>query len=379
MRETVGVMHLVALTFIIAAMVLALVFNRSRLFFILLLFLGFTFLAELFDFLRHRYPALYFRNEVGRLLDLFLLATAPFFIAFFGWFKDRGVITPKGWMQLGSIVAAWTLFVYVLLAQKPLLAWVEQTTLLMVPDLGVPELITVIVSLAVLILGGRLFMAARHEGIYLIALVGIVMAALLPRTLDHLIIFVTLFALIAVIYIISNSYYMAYIDELTQLRGRRAMNEALLRLGGTYSIVMGDIDHFKSFNDTYGHDIGDEVLKLVATELDRIKGGGEVFRWGGEEFAVIFNGKKAEDAALYVEQIRMAIEKRPFYMRSKDRPAQKPKEIKKRVTSPKRLFVTMSFGIATSEKSDQGPLDVMKRADSKLYEAKESGRNCVRF
>ncbi len=75
--------------------------------------------------------------------------------------------------------------------------------------------------------------------------------------------------------IIENSYLLAYHDELTTLPSRRAFNDALLRLQDSYSIAMVDIDHFKRFNDTYGHDTGDEVLRLVAASLARVTGGGQ--------------------------------------------------------------------------------------------------------
>jgi diguanylate cyclase (GGDEF)-like protein len=140
---------------------------------------------------------------------------------------------------------------------------------------------------------------------------------------------------------------------------------------------MGDIDHFKKFNDTYGHDTGDEVLRLVATELAKVKGGGEAFRWGGEEFVLLFAGKEAVDTVSFVEKVREGIEKHPFYIRDKNRPDEKPKEVKKRITSPKKVKITMSFGIASKSKTDQNPDDVMKKADKKLYAAKEAGRNCV--
>ena len=91
--------------------------------------------------------------------------------------------------------------------------------------------------------------------------------------------------------IIENSYLLAYHDELTTLPSRRAFNDALLRLQYPYSIAVVDIDHFKRFNDTYGHDTGDQVLRLVAAGLSRVTGGGHAYRCGGEEFNILFPGK----------------------------------------------------------------------------------------
>ena len=119
--------------------------------------------------------------------------------------------------------------------------------------------------------------------------------------------------------IIENSYLLAYHDELTTLPSRRAFNDALLRLQDPYSIAMVDIDHFKRFNDTYGHDTGDQVLRLVAASLARVTGGGQAYRCGGEEFAILFPGKTTSDVVDHLEQLRAAIEASEFRMRSGDR------------------------------------------------------------
>src|SRR5258708_6206366 len=95
--------------------------------------------------------------------------------------------------------------------------------------------------------------------------------------------------------IVENSYSLAYQDELTGLASRRAFNDALLRLKAPYTIAAVDIDHFKRINDTFGHDTGDQVLRLVASRLARVSGGGEPFRVGGEEFTILFPGRAAKD------------------------------------------------------------------------------------
>lgn len=84
---------------------------------------------------------------------------------------------------------------------------------------------------------------------------------------------------------------MAYQDELTSLPGRRALKEYLLKLGSEYTIAMFDIDHFKKFNDTHGHDVGDQVLRMVASKLATVSGRGKSFRYGGEEFTLVFSEK----------------------------------------------------------------------------------------
>ena len=379
MNETIGVMHFVAMGIILSALSLTLVFRRSRLFFALLLLLGFTFFAELFDYLRHTQRHLAYRDEVGSFFDFFILTFLPLSMIVLSFFKDRGVITFLGWLRFFVVTVLWVTFVYVLTAQVEMLLWFKEHkflpfTLFNLTDIS---LLLLLLSVSVFILFAFL-KPKQTEWIFLSAFFGLILVAVLPKTLDHFIILTTLFSLLVVIDIISRSYYMAYLDELTELQGRRAMNEALVRLGSQYTLVMGDIDHFKKFNDTYGHDVGDEVLKLVASELVKVKGGGEAYRWGGEEFVLIFANKEAEDTLDFVEKVRVGIEKHPFYLRDKNRPDEKPKDVQKRLTSPETLYVTMSFGVASKAKEDMSSADVIKRADTKLYEAKEAGRNCVR-
>ncbi len=112
---------------------------------------------------------------------------------------------------------------------------------------------------------------------------------------------------------------LAYFDELTGIRGRRGFNEALLSLDQQYSIAIVDIDHFKKFNDTYGHDVGDQVLCMVAARISKVDGGGQAFRCGGEEFAVIFRGVSAKDAFEHLEMLRQLIEQSVFRVRGADR------------------------------------------------------------
>ena len=122
--------------------------------------------------------------------------------------------------------------------------------------------------------------------------------------------------LILVSSIIENSYLLAYHDELTTLPARRAFNDALLHLEAPYAIAVVDIDHFKKFNDTYGHETGDQVLRLVAAKLANVSGGGRAYRVGGEEFSILFRGKSVKDALPHLEQLRSAIGASRFRVRA---------------------------------------------------------------
>jgi GGDEF domain-containing protein len=195
--------------------------------------------------------------------------------------------------------------------------------------------------------------------------------------------------------IVETSYLLAYHDELTTLPSRRAFHEALLRLQPPYSIAMVDIDHFKRCNDTYGHDTGDQVLRLVASRLARVTGGGQAYRYGGEEFAIIFSGKTAGDVLDHVEQLRADIEASSFRLRGRDRrigargPDRRNPRVRaraqtgfatrqlSRVASPIELSVTASIGVASSNREHSSADAVIQAADKALYRAKAAGRNRV--
>jgi GGDEF domain-containing protein len=193
--------------------------------------------------------------------------------------------------------------------------------------------------------------------------------------------------------IVENSYLLAYHDELTSLPSRRAFNEAQLRLQHPYSIAVVDIDHFKRFNDNYGHDTGDEVLRLVASNLARVTGGGQAYRCGGEEFMILFPGKVTAEVVSHLEQLRKSVESSVFHRRGTDR-RQAPRGPDRRNSQTRgytkkghairklaegkyeaALSVTVSIGVATSAKPEVDPEIVMRAADKALYRAKDNGRN----
>ena len=184
--------------------------------------------------------------------------------------------------------------------------------------------------------------------------------------------------LVLVFAVLEHGYDIAYRDELTGLPGRRAFNDVMAQLGGIYALAMCDVDHFKKFNDTYGHDAGDQVLRMVAAELSQVGGGGRAFRYGGEEFLIVFRGRSAKEAKPFVESLRRSIADRGFVLRSPDRPARKPgpgKETKQ--TSAPRVNISISIGLAERSKRHSTSELVLDAADAALYRAKEAGRNCL--
>jgi diguanylate cyclase (GGDEF)-like protein len=197
--------------------------------------------------------------------------------------------------------------------------------------------------------------------------------------------------------IIENTYVLAYHDELTSLPARRAFNEALLRLEAPYSIAVVDIDRFKSFNDTYGHDTGDQVLSMVAAGLARVSGGGQAFRVGGEEFSILFAGKSMKEVVPHLDSLRTLIEESRFRVRRTPERRSAPRGAGRRIedkrstarrklgrprnlpaeSSLSGLSVTVSIGVAEAGTKTREVEQVIQAADKALYRAKKAGRNRV--
>jgi len=176
--------------------------------------------------------------------------------------------------------------------------------------------------------------------------------------------------------LLESSYRMAYHDELTGLPARRAFNDAMNRVGDRYAIAVVDIDHFKKFNDTYGHETGDQVLRMVASKLARVSGGGEAFRFGGEEFCILFEGRTVREALPYLERLRGDIANAVFFVRGQDRLV-KTIEHRAGARGSIEAQVTVSIGVAGSNGKMVSADESLRAADKALYRAKQEGRNRV--
>ena len=158
-------------------------------------------------------------------------------------------------------------------------------------------------------------------------------------------------------------------DGLTQVANRRAfdirLGEAIQEakaLQNTFTLIMADVDHFKKFNDTYGHQMGDEVLKIVGKIMThRLKEDDFVARYGGEEFSVILPDTKLIDGQAVAERLRSALA---------------GKRLRNRRTGDDFGRVTLSLGVTHYVPGDT-PQTVIERADKALYQAKREGRNRV--
>jgi two-component system, cell cycle response regulator len=165
-----------------------------------------------------------------------------------------------------------------------------------------------------------------------------------------------------------NSVQLAVTDPLTGMHNRRFMEDHLGILLDPaserirpLSLVMVDIDHFKSINDSYGHDCGDDVLREFAQRMRKsVRGIDLSSRYGGEEFVIVMPDADIEVARIVGERLRRKIMEEPFKVGREKR----------------EISVTISVGIAAAQEGDT-PLTIMKRADIALYRAKADGRNRV--
>jgi len=170
------------------------------------------------------------------------------------------------------------------------------------------------------------------------------------------------------------AYQMAFIDPLTGLQNRRALDERLARGGWHLGVAMVDVDFFKKVNDRHGHDVGDIVLKAVARELGRTRGA-IAYRFGGEEFCLVFSPNKLPQASAIVEHVRERIE--AMRVRTGSGPPVGKVHAVRRGSRADELRVTVSIGLASRTPEARTVEAVVKAADTALYRAKQRGRNCV--
>lgn len=357
-------------TMVTVALLLGWRFDRSRLVFATLMI---ALAAGLLHYLGSQPSA------TGRIVSDAVATLLPLNLALIALLKERGIFTWHGLLRWALILlqplTVWLLLHY----QQYYWLGVFDTPLLrleLLSELEARQPAMLMLAIAVLI---SLVQAIRHRNamenalFWAVLLSGYALLGQHPHALTMGLLASAV--LLLVIAVVELSYIMAFRDELTGLHGRRSLNQSLLKLGGRYTIAMLDVDHFKKFNDKYGHDVGDEVLQMVAAKMARVSGGGKPYRYGGEEFTVVFPGKSVGDALPHLETLREAIAKAEFTVRSPKRPRQKPDN--KRAQGTEKVKITISIGAAERDGESRDPQAVIKAADKALYRAKEAGRNCV--
>jgi diguanylate cyclase (GGDEF)-like protein len=346
-------------------------FRRSRLFFALLTLalaqMAFTWIIPHLSAAAAQIVA----NSIASFLPLNLLVLA--------FLKERGIISPTGRRRL-AIVGGEALAI-LLLCIPTFRQVAAQLSRAFAPlalshwsRLSQPALVAFLLAAGIIMIP----LVRRYKAVESSLLWSLVAAFIAIRTAStsHLDgVYFAAGGLTLIVALIETSYAMAYLDELTQLPSRRALNEALLKLGDSFTIAMMDVDHFKNFNDTYGHAAGDQALRLVASRLSHITGGGRAYRYGGEEFAVIFPGKTSEEVFIYLDRMRGVIENSTFVVRGRDRRRKGKTGIGR--GSKKETNVTVSVGLASCNGDHLTPAEVLRMADQALYKAKARGRNCT--
>ena len=144
----------------------------------------------------------------------------------------------------------------------------------------------------------------------------------------------------------------SFLDDLTQLPARKTLNHRLVQLSGPFAVAMVDVDNFKQINDTYGHDVGDQVLKYIAAHLKAVDFG-KAYRYGGEEFAIVSTGRDTEDLFPLCDRLRKTLAERPFVLRELNSSVKQ--RGRKPASAQKTIPVTVSIGLAESSLVCPGP------------------------
>lgn len=318
-------------------------------------------------------------NEIYQVCVLLI----PVNITLIAIMRERGVFSTVGrlrFMFLGvqGIVAFW-LFRYNFIEILPYIVR-NYSHLNIFGDMLVPESALVVGAACFILVA---YVAVRRQAPVDSGLLGVLAAFFIASNWltnrDIHSAFCASGAVIMTLSILRDSYNMAFRDDLTGLHSRRSLNESLSGLGRCYSIAMLDVDHFKKFNDTYGHDVGDQVLKMVARKIMGVGGGGRAFRYGGEEFTILFSGSRVSEAGPHLETLRRTIADYQLALRDSERPKdhRQGSEQRGRRRKPAYASVTISIGVAERTESLASPEAVMKAADKALYKAKSRGRNQV--
>ncbi len=357
---------------IVVGMLLSFLFRRGRVFLTLLILSAFYWSVRQGPPLPTAAPA-----QIVFHLLAFLL---PINFALFCFMRERGVLTTAGrirfaFLIMQAAIISW-LIRYHPAGTAELLAGGATVPLAAGGGITIPALI--VSTLAFLIATIRvLFRQTSVDCALLGAMASVAMVFLHPTDSHVPEIFITAAALILLVGVLQDSHNMAFRDDLTGLPSRWALNDRLLDMGGRYVIAMLDVDHFKIFNDSYGHDVGDQVLRMVASKINRVKGGGRPFRYGGEEFTVIFPRLRMEEAIPYLEEVRRAIAEYRLVLRDSSRPEKTSQGRKLRGSGEvDTVSVTISIGVAESGERTT-PEEVLAEADQALYRAKRKGRDII--
>lgn len=308
-----------------------------------------------------------------------ITAALPLSLAMLAWRRETGVFSPQA-LRCGAGIAAGAVFIVAscTMFAAPLAAILNKTFVagIAFPPLGQPALVATALGTAV---ACAAWLHRREAAALALAaaMIGFALAARAIRDSDGAAVFIATSAIVLAIAVLQDIFHMAFRDPLTDLMSRRALDEHLAALGRRYAIAMVDVDHFKRVNDIYGHDTGDQILKMIARMLTRIGYGARAYRYGGEEFALLFRGRNADEVLEPLEMLRENVARYPFRLRSSARAQSGRRDRNRKAGSARALRVTVSIGVAQPDARSTGPHAVLAMADKALYRAKHRGRNIV--
>ena len=350
-------------------------FNRSRLIFPILV------LALTDSSLFHMASGSEASMGLGRIVYNAVAILLPLNLAVFSLIKERGIVTIRGLWRMSLILLQASIVIHICRYHYfDICTYLEYSIIdtHLLSHTSMSQLALLAFGAAFIIIGVRsiMYRDAIESGFFW-ALISAFFALSSGWVEYYSTMYFATASLILVVSVIETSHSMAFKDKLTGLPARRALDEALLKLEveERYTVSMLDIDYFKKFNDRYGHDVGDQVLHMVASKLSKVSGGGKAFRYGGEEFTIIFSGKSANEVIPRLEQLRKEIELSNFLIRS--RPRAKSKNSKTIKRPQKKISISISIGVAERNARHTSSHQVLKAADRALYRAKKAGRNRV--
>jgi diguanylate cyclase (GGDEF)-like protein len=356
---------------LVLAGTLALVFNRGRLVFAVLC-LALAYASQQAGLLDPQ------GDTAQRIVFAALCVGVPLNLAVLALLRERGLFNFYGARRFGLILLQALVVAWAVSAERTDLADLLYLPLLPPASLlssEVPQLALALMSGAIVLMvaravaGGSALDAGLAAALACFALAS--QGVMLP---NQFALFTAAGAAALVAAILQDAFRLAFRDELTGLPSRRALNERLLTLGARYTIAMVDVDHFKQFNDRYGHDLGDHVLRMVAAKLRTVGGGGRAYRYGGEEFTLLFPSRRIHDAWPHLEALREQIGAHPMVLRA---PAGSGEDSRGASGARQPVHVTVSIGVAERGERNAAPGAVLRAADKALYRAKDKGRDRV--
>jgi diguanylate cyclase (GGDEF)-like protein len=335
---------------------------------------------------------LVFRVELQHGLSSFISRTlcaavwilVPFNFSVYALVQERGALNAYGVRRFALIVLECLVVLWLILENMTAV-----TDLLYFPlfggqtfwDARFPQLGLVVMAFALFVTtASAITRNSAVDAAFAAAIVAFAVACAALSAPEGFAIYIAAAGGMLTVAVLQDSHRMAFQDELTGLPGRRALHERMLSLAGRYTIAMVDIDHFKSINDRWGHDVGDQVLKLVASRLRHPGRGGAAYRYGGEEFAILFPGKRLMHVLPRLHALRHDIETYRFLMREGRRIEVDGVTVRVALSDTAMrtpASVTVSIGVAEKSLRLATPADVLNAADAALYRAKAEGRNRV--